>query len=344
MSNNSNPFMDYQKQFLEMWNARLAYFPGMDIYKKSLENAMPDVSSYWKTFTSPIPGLDQYWKSLAGMMPDMNHFMSAWPYKIPGLDNYTKVFDLWKSMGDPAQFAMDYQEKYMDLIQDLFRGLLPEGAFSYMQRPMDLMNTLVGYYNQNFAPLMEINENTLQRIMAGDLTAYTDFFHEFNEKYEETIGKYYNVMGLGLNRESNEDLMKAMSNYNKAMFATGELMSLVMNTGAESAKKLGEAFQNAVASGKAPTTFRDFYDLWSSTTEKELMKLLETDEFSKTFDYFSDMYSQYISALNKVYERMLASLPIPTNTDMKSLYKTVYDLRKDVRDLKTELAELKEQK
>ena len=239
---------------------------------------------------------------------------------------------------------MDYQEKYMDLIQDLFRGLLPEGAFSYMQRPMDLMNTLVGYYNQNFAPLMEINENTLQRIMAGDLTAYTDFFHEFNEKYEETIGKYYNVMGLGLNRESNEDLMKAMSNYNKAMFATGELMSLVMNTGAESAKKLGEAFQNAVASGKAPTTFRDFYDLWSSTTEKELMKLLETDEFSKTFDYFSDMYSQYISALNKVYERMLASLPIPTNTDMKSLYKTVYDLRKDVRDLKTELAELKEQK
>lgn len=121
-------------------------------------------------------------------------------------------------------------------------------------------------------------------------------------------------------------------------------MSLVMTTGAESAKKLGESFQNAVASGKAPTTFREFYDLWSSTTEKELMKLLETDDFSKTFDYFSDMYSQYISALNKVYERMLASLPIPTNTDMKSLYKTVYDLRKDVRDLKTELAALKEQK
>ena len=41
---------------------------------------------------------------------------------------------------------------------------------------------------------------------------------------------------------------------------------------------------------------------------------------------------------------MLAFLPIPTNTDMKSLYKTVYDLRKDVRDLKKELEALKEKK
>ena len=49
-------------------------------------------------------------------------------------------------------------------------------------------------------------------------------------------------------------------------------------------------------------------------------------------------------AQNKVLERMLSSLPIPTNTDMKSLYKTVYDLRKEVRDLKKALAALEETK
>ena len=66
--------------------------------------------------------------------------------------------------------------------------------------------------------------------------------------------------------------------------------------------------------------------------------LLGTEEFAKVFDEFSDKYAQYMSAQNKVYERMLSSLPIPTNTDMKSLYKTVYDLRKEVRDLKKALA------
>ena len=38
---------------------------------------------------------------------------------------------------------------------------------------------------------------------------------------------------------------------------------------------------------------------------------------------------------------MLSSLPIPTNSEMKSVYKTVYDLRKDVRDLKKEIAALR---
>ena len=42
--------------------------------------------------------------------------------------------------------------------------------------------------------------------------------------------------------------------------------------------------------------------------------------------------------MNKVYERALSALPIPTNTDMKSLYKTVYDLRKEVRDLSRAVA------
>ena len=172
----------------------------------------------------------------------------------------------------------------------------------------------------------------------GDFKAYTELFREINSKYEETIGKYYNMMGLGVNRESNEDVMKAMSAYNKAMFATAELMSMVMQTGAESMKSFATSFQKAATSGEAPTTFREFYDLWSSVTEAELMKLLNTDEFSKTFNYFADMNGQYMTAQNKVYERVLSALPIPTNKDMKSLYKTVYDLRKEVRDLKRELA------
>ena len=72
-------------------------------------------------------------------------------------------------------------------------------------------------------------------------------------------------------------------------------------------------------------------------TEDAYEKLLLTDEFAKVFGDFSDRYAQFMIAQNKIYERMLSALPIPTNTDMKSLYKTVYDLRKDVRDLKKAL-------
>ena len=340
---NDNPFLEYQKQFFEIWKENLAKVPGMDAYKKACENMMPEgVADYWKNFSSMMPGADQYWKAVSSMMPDMSSFMNMWPYKIPGFDTYSKVFSFWKGMSDPANFAKNFQDNYMDLMQDLFKNILPEGASAFMQRPMDFMDTCVNYYRQNIAPFMKIDDDIMARIAKGDLSAYTDFFRSFNAQYEESIGKYFNMMGLGLNRESNEDYMKAMSAYNKAMFATGELMSMVMTTCAESMTKLTTAMQDALTKGKAPTTFREFYDLWSSVTEEELMKLLDTDEFSKAFDNFSDMYSQYMSATNKVYERMLAPLPIPTNKDMKSLYKTVYELRKDVRDLKRAVAAMQE--
>ncbi|MBQ9059472.1 MAG: hypothetical protein IJ125_09835 [Atopobiaceae bacterium] len=348
MQENMSKFADmqaYTKMFQDMNPfAAMSSFPGMDAYTKMFDGMpkMDDLFDYWKKFSTGIPGLDEYWKSVSEMMPDMTNFAQSWPYKIPGLDSMAKLYDLWQGMADPVSFARDFQDKYMDFMQDVFKGFLPEGATELMQRPMDFMDTCVNYYKQNFAPLLEVDEDILKRIANGDLNAYTDFFREFNAKYEETIGKYYNMMGLGLNRESNEDVMKAMSAYNKAMFATGELMSMVMSVSGDSATKLTTAYQNAITEGKVPTTFREFYDLWSSTTEEELVKLLNTDEFSKTFDNFADMYSQYMSANNKVIERMLSGLPIPTNTDMKSLYKTVYDLRKEVRDLKRAIAGMQE--
>ncbi len=338
---------DVQEQIVDGWKKGLDSIPRVDAYKDAYEAMMPgklpayDMSEYWKMFGTGMPGMGEYWKSVSAMMPDTATFLKAAPYKIPGFDNYAKMFELWQGMNDPVTFAQDFQQKYLDLMQDLFKNFLPEGASQLMEQPMKFMDTLVGYYNANFAPMLKVDDKIMSRIASGDLTAYTDFFREFNEKYEDTIGKYYNMMGLGLNRESNEDVMKAMSAYNKAMFATGELMSLVMTTTAESGTILAGKFQDLIKDGELPSTFREFYDLWSSTTEAELPKLLDTDEFAKTFDNFADMYSQYMIANNKVLERMLANLPIPTNTDMKSLYKTVYELRKDVRDLKREIRDLK---
>ena len=296
--------MDDQQKMFSMWKDSMAKIPGAEAYKevvekmmpgmeqywKSAEEAVKDPMEYWKSMTAMLPGLDTYWKNFTGMMPDVTRFENMWPYKIPGMDTYAKVFDMWRGMANPTAFAQDFQEKYLDLMQDLFKGILPEGAAAFMQKPMGLMDTCVKFYKQTKTPWMTIEQGILDSI------------------------------------------------------AKGELMSLIMKTGTDSMNLLVEKYRAAVTEGKVMTTFRDFYDLWYNVTEGELVKLLDTDEFARTFDMFSDKYFQYMSAMNKEYERMLSALPIPTNTDMKSLYKTVYDLRKDVRDLKKELEALKEKK
>lgn len=311
-----NPFFDYQKKMVDMWT---------DSFNK-------------------IPGLDAYMDAFKKLMPDENMFTNMWPYKIPGMEVYSKVFDLWKGMSNPMKFTQDFQEKYMDLMQDMFKYLLPEGSAKFFEKPMELVDSCVDFYLKTISPWMTVDESIMKRIASGDMTGYADFFRDFNKKYEDTFDKFFNMMGMGVNREANEDMMKAINSYYKLMFSAGELVSVVMNTFAQSMNELVEKFQKDLTEGKPLSTFRDFYDLWYSVTEGELVKLLETDEFSRVFNEYSDKYGQYMIAMNREYERMLSSLPIPTNKDMKSLYKTVYELRKDVRDLKREVSSMKDGK
>ena len=332
----ANPMMDYWKQFADN-------MPDMGEYWKSFQNMMPNMQDYWKNFANMLPGMNAYWDNFAKMMPNADAFKDFAPFlKVPGFEGFTKVFDMWKSFGDPNAMVQDFQDKYMDIIGNVIKSLFPENVQAFIMNPKDFMNMMVEYYKQFVSPWMEIDADIMKRLAEGDPDAYIDFFKDYQAKYAEEIEKYFTVMGMGLNREANEDYMKAMNQWNKAMISMGELMAVITKTAQESFQQIAEKVQADLAEGKSITTFRDFYTVWYSVTEAAYEKLLATDEFAIVFDDFSDRYAQFMIAQNKVYERMLAFLPIPTNTDMKSLYKTVYDLRKDVRDLKKELAAKKD--
>ncbi len=333
----SNPVMDYWKTLAEK-------MPDMNEYWKSLQNMVPDYSDFMKLYTNMIPGMTTYWDNFAKMMPNPEQFTKMAPFNMPGLDAFTKVFDMWKTFGDPNAMVQDFQQKYMDATADIIKSLFPANVQPFVARPMDFMNLMVEYYKQFVSPWMEIDADILERIAKGDTDAYIDFFKEYMKKYEDEMEKYFTIMGMGLNREANEDYMSAINQWNKAMISMGELMAVITKTSQESFQQIGDKIQADLAEGKQITTFRDFYTEWYTVTEAAFEKLLATDEFAKVFDDFSDRYSQYMIAQNKVYERMLAFLPIPTNTDMKALYRTVYDLRKDVRDLKKAVAAKEEKK
>ena len=334
----ANPMMDYWKQFADN-------MPDMGEYWKSFQNMMPNMQDYWKNFANMLPGMNAYWDNFAKMMPNADAFKDFAPFlKVPGFEGFTKVFDMWKSFDDPNAMVQDFQDKYMDIIGNVIKSLFPENVQAFIMNPKDFMNMMVEYYKQFVSPWMEIDADIMKRLAEGDPDAYIDFFKDYQAKYAEEIEKYFTVMGMGLNREANEDYMKAMNQWNKAMISMGELMAVITKTAQESFQQIAEKVQADLAEGKSITTFRDFYTVWYSVTEAAYEKLLATDEFAIVFDDFSDRYAQFMIAQNKVYERMLAFLPIPTNTDMKSLYKTVYDLRKDVRDLKRALAEKENKK
>ena len=329
---------------MEFWNNMAAKLPDMTSLWTNPQGFMPGMIDYWKSVTSAIPGMENFWDSFAKMVPNPAMFTRFTSYQLPGFDAYAKVFDMWKSFGDSGSVVSDFQKKYMDTMSDILKGFFPVAVQPFISRPTDFMNMMVDYYKQFVSPWMTIDPAILERIAQGDSDAYIDFFNEYEQKYEEELEKYFTVMGFGINREQTADYMNFVNKGNKALISMGELLAIVAKTSKESFVAIADKVQKDLAAGKTITTFRDFYNVWYSVTENAYEALLSTDAFAKAFGDFADKYGQFMMAQNKILERMLSNLPIPTNTDMKSLYKTVYDLRKDVRDLKKALAACEEKK
>ena len=323
-----NPFWEQQQKFFKSWSENSGIkVPGMDALEKMYDNMMPGVEDFYKKWTGSIPGMDDYAK--------------FWGAKIPGMEVYGKVFDFWKGMSDPAEFMKTCQEKYTDLMQDYCRSVLPENVMSSFTKPQELLDTCVEFYKNVMSPWLQIDPSILERIASGDKQAYVDFFKEVNGKFEESFGKVFNMMGFGINRESYGEQMQALSCYYKLLFSAGELMALVLNTSTDTMKEIVSRYQQGLKDGQEITDFRDFYKLWYKVNEDALIALFNTEDFSKAFCDYSDKYSKYIIAMNAVYERALDSVPVPTKKDMDSLYSTVYNLRKEVRDLRRDVDALK---
>ena len=270
----------------------------------------------------------------AAFFPTPEDFTKFYTNSFPGYDTFTKLFTFWKGMENPNEFLRNYSDQYMRLMETVMNGVFPAGTQAFVVKPKELMDTCVIFYNSVMAPWMEIDQALIERIAKGDTRAYVELFREINKKYDETFAKVFNMAGLGLNREKYEKQMKVMNLSYKQMFVTAELMSMVYDTVLSTLKVLMDEYQNLLKESKGAVTFKDFYDLWYKVNENALTDMLNTDEFSKAFGELGDVSGQYVQATNAVYEDLLSSLPIPTKTDMDSLYKTVYNLRKEVRDLK----------
>jgi hypothetical protein len=323
-----NPFEEQQK-FFKAWSDSM----GMKI---------PGLEGMQKMYADMMPGFDDYWKKWSDMTPKLEDYAKLWGARIPGIDVYNKMYDFWKGAANPAEFMKNFQDNYGSVMNQFYKNILPEGSMGLFEKPQELLDTCVKFYQSVMSPWMKVDDSVMERIAAGDKTAYMDFFKDIGDKYEETFGKIYNMMGLGINRESNGEQMKAVDCYYKMLFSAGKLAAIIINSSTDSLKLLVSKYQSMISGGQSVSTFRDFYELWYKVNEDALIALFNTEEFSVAFCDFSDKYSKYLIAMNAVWERTLSSLPIPTKKDMDSLYYTVYTLRKDVRDLKAEVAALKE--
>jgi len=122
-----------------------------------------------------------------------------------------------------------------------------------------------------------------------------------------------------------------------------EYQQLMQVTGQEGMQTVVKALASKIEAGEKFEKFDEFFSLWIDINEKAFNKLFQSKVFSDKRNAMTDAGFNARKLYNEIVESQLVDLPIVRRSEMDEVYKIIYDLRKQVKGLESQIQELKTQ-
>jgi hypothetical protein len=308
----------WQKQFMDNPWTKLTPW-SYNLFNS--ENPMQDMFNKMMNSGKGLSDLSAVWQQLAGKDP-------------------------FKTRDDILKFIEDNKAEVEKLSMDFLNPFIPDGLRPLLAGALELVKQYESAGKSLVKPWLDFGPNSaddFRKIAEGDTSAYGGFYKSLNEAYQESFGKLLGAAGLGLTREQNEVVMSQFDAFYKMVISLTELVSLMVEVARDNMVTVVETYGKMAADGKQPQTLKEFYDIWVKINEDSFVKVFGTPQFSRIFCDFAKKSCEFKIYLDKVLEQTLGWAPFPKNSDMASLYKTVYDLRKSEYRNGKQLEEIREE-
>ena len=309
----------------------------------------------WMDFSHVADGFHPA-NSFSGMsFPDTASMMERF---MKSMTVYSKLFDFWEeciadtpeNTKDPFAAAAKYAQKSEELLRELSENLLKpimsEDAFSLLESYSELGNTVSSAFGDFMAPWMDRREEFLEcmsRASAGDKDSYPQYVALMTDAYQESYGKLLRMNGVGIVKDKTALNLQVLDSYVRMMMSYFEMVVNVQNILRDANTELWGKLQEMTADSEKSMTFKEFYDMWIRVNSEAINKFYFTDEFAEFMGEYANNAYDFKKKSDEFLESILSVLPVPTDSEMKSVYKTVYELRKEVHGLKKEISELQQQ-
>jgi len=147
---------------------------------------------------------------------------------------------------------------------------------------------------------------------------------------------------MGLTREYQQRLLRSFDAYVEYLICLQEFVAVLDKVGADAARRW-IAHLTALKTDEGIPTHRDLYRKWLDIFETTYNEVFRTPEYAKLQAKVVDSALRFKRKLDQAVEDLFKLLPIPTDSEMADLYKTVYELKKLVRSQNQRIETLESQ-
>ena len=195
-------------------------------------------------------------------------------------------------------------------------------------------------------PLLKNSEQLpeiLARIATGDAGASIELTGVLRKNYELTLGKALRAPFMGYAREFVERVNQTLDAYVHYNAALAQYFAPFYQSGMNAAEKVFQRLSEFKGKELTPETFREFYRIWWTINEDIYYQMFGSEEFTKLLGEVLRQGFLFKKQLDDLSDHIVQFTNLPTKQDMDEIYKTIYDLRKEVRWQRRTIQELEKQ-
>lgn len=315
--NNNNPFsMDAWKKASESWTSAFNQYYAM------LNNGFADMQKNMQNGTAQ----DAY-RNMVNVSEGFTRFAEIWMPFMKSIQEKTFNSDMYKQYMNPAIYK-DLMDKYF--------GFMPESSRQYMQNMTDMMQKGMGQFSQQGMN----NYQQMRGMMNGMMPSSADMFGGMMNNYNAWYNTVQNAVAPLTKMMTPNQYTKNMLEWNDISnrlmvynIKNAEMQYMIYNQGVKVMDSLAENIAAKVQKGEEVNNMMAMYQEWLNISDKVYVSLFESEEYSKIMAETSAMQMRLKKDIEAQMEKFLVGVPVATRSEMDEMYKTIYDLKKQVRQL-----------
>lgn len=339
-SSNMNNWMNGMNQ-MNSWNNWMNQFQNnnpfsMDAWKKTTENWTSVFNQYYNMLNNGFSDLQKNmqngtaqdaYRNMVNVTEGFTRFAEMWMPFWKSIQEKTFNSDLYKQYMNPAV----YKE-----LMDKFFGFMPESSRQYMQNMTDMMQKGMGQMNQAGMN----NYQQMRGMMNGMMPSSADMFGGMMNNYTTWYNTVQNAVAPITKMMTPNQHTKTMLEWNDISnrlmvynIKNAEMQYMIYNQGVKVMDSLAENIAAKIQKGEEVNNMMAMYQEWLNISDKVFVSLFESEEYSKIMAEVSSMQMKLKKDVEAQMEKFLVGVPVATRSEMDEMYKTIYDLKKQVRQL-----------
>ena len=335
MNNSSNPMSTWMNnmQAANWMNQMQNMNPfNADNFKKATEQMTSLFNQSYSTLNNNI---SQWQKSFENATAH-----DAYKNMVASGEGFAKFAEMWapmfKSMQDKT-FNMDAYKQFMNPelykeFMDKFFGFLPEGSREHLTKMTDMMKGNLSQMSQSGMD----SYNKMRNMMGNGSEVFGNVYgayNNFNNMMTEAAAPFTKLMTPTAQTKTIQewsDISKRVAEYN---IKNAELQYMIYNQGTKVMDKLAESVAKKIQDGTEIKSMLALYQEWLNISDKVYVSLFESTEYSKLMGEVGSMQNKLRKDIDLQMEKLMKDIPVATRSEMDEMYKTIYELKKKVRQM-----------